>query len=83
MSGYGFGECKLCGAVDDYCTVRGAQGCDIDCRILADMLTQEQQTAIREQMTPDWWLEEQQEKGSKTWVEQKMIGKRHVNPRSI
>lgn len=59
MSGYGFGECKLCGARDDYCTIQGAQGVDMDCRHLSDLLTDEQAAKVRAELTPEWWIEEQ------------------------
>lgn len=32
MSGYGFGKCRLCSAVDDYCMMTTATGIELDCR---------------------------------------------------
>lgn len=58
MSGYGFGECRLCGAVDDYCTLQPARGLEFDCRNLTDLLTDEQAARLREHVTPEWWIGE-------------------------
>lgn len=59
MSGYGFGECKLCGAVDDYCTLQPARGLTFDCRFLVDDLTDAQIANLKELVTPAWWVREQ------------------------
>ncbi len=57
MSGYGFPDCKLCGAHTDYCSFQGATGVEVDCRNIADLLTDEQAAMVKELMCPDWWLE--------------------------
>ena len=49
MSQYG-DICRLCGANGDYCGLSFGAGfrCDIDCRLIADVLTAEQARKIRE-----------------------------------
>ena len=49
MSQYG-DICRLCGAGGDYCGLSFGAGfrCDIDCRLIADVLTAEQASRIRE-----------------------------------
>lgn len=51
----------MCGAIDDYCSLRGAQGVEIDCRSLSDLLTDEQAASVLELMAPEWWLEAQRD----------------------
>lgn len=61
MSQYG-DVCRLCGAQGDYCIIQLARGLDFDCRLLTDMLTDEQCKEMQEwSITPEWWLEMQDE----------------------
>ena len=54
MSEYG-ATCKLCEAKGDYCHFQSARGCaDIDCRHVADILTEEQRAWFRERFYPEW-----------------------------
>jgi len=47
--------CRLCDARGDYCAVQFLRGLDVDCRILIDMLTDEQIAELKECIVPEWW----------------------------
>lgn len=54
MSEHGH-TCELCGAKGDYCHFQSARAvADIDCRHVADILTEEQKAWFKKRFYPEW-----------------------------
>lgn len=57
MSMYGAGECQLCGAWSDYCTLETPTGVSIDCRNLR----------LADDMPEDWYRKLAREIREEDW----------------